>query len=148
RQRELPEEELAGALRQRIVKDLHVLAVGPVVADLDAGDEHFAVLAVVAVEGIGVGPGVVGLPGVVAALEDEVGQPIVADNEDDVALVAMLRRRQLAEVDTAHPVVGDLEGGAGLPLALAQALRADRRSGLGRAGKRSEPSHVPAALAL
>src|SRR5262249_36109334 len=148
RQRELPQQELARALRQRVVEDLHVLAVGSVEADLYARDEDLAVLAVVGVEGVAVRPAVVRLPGVVAALEKEVGRPVVADDEDDIALIAVLLRRQLAEVDAADPGLRDLEGDRPVPAALAQPEFADRRRLLRLAREGAEGGQVPAALAL
>src|SRR5438034_10580498 len=77
--RKLPEKELARALRKGVVEDLHVLAVRSVVAHLHAADQNFTVLAIVGVERVIVRPLVVGLPGVVAALEKKVGGPIVAN---------------------------------------------------------------------
>ena len=89
-QRELERQELAGADRQRIVDDARVLrlaAVGPVEADVGPG----ALVALgVRVDRVVVGPAVVGLPGVVAALEEDVGRAVVADDEDDVALPVRL----------------------------------------------------------
>ena len=73
-------------------------------------------------------PAVVGLPGVVGALEQDVGRAVVADDEDDVALpvgldVGVDERRQPAEVDAAGPVVGNRQRGRRLPPALVQVLR-------------------------
>ena len=62
---------------------LRLAAVGAVEADVGPG----ALVALgVGVDRVVVGPAVVGLPGVVGALEEDVGRAVVADDEDDVAL--------------------------------------------------------------
>src|SRR5439155_17493407 len=115
--RELPEEELARAGGERRIQDLAVLAVGAVVADADAGAPVPDLLAIV-VEGELARPAVVSLPGVGAALEEEVGAAPVGDDERDVALPAPVLRRQLPEIDAAGPVVRDRDLNRGLPSAL------------------------------
>lgn len=40
-----------------------------------------------------------------AGLEHDVGAAIVADHEDDVALVAMSRAGEFPEIDAAHPAI-------------------------------------------
>ena len=85
-ERELEREELARADGERVVDDAVVLglaAVGAVEADVGPG----ALVALgVGVDRVVVRPAVVGLPGVVGALEEDVGRAVVADDEDDVAL--------------------------------------------------------------
>jgi hypothetical protein len=71
-------------------------------------------------------PLVVRLPGVRAALEEEVGRAVVGDDEDDVALVAVGVAGELAEVDAADPDLRNVEGDGRLPLALAEAELTDR----------------------
>src|SRR5262249_1348205 len=127
---------------------LCVLGIGPVIADLDARSQNLAVLAIADVEGVIVGPGVVRLPGVVAALEHEVGRPVIADNEDDVTLIPMLDGRKLAEEHAPDPGLGNLQRGAWLPGTFAQPLFADRWGELRFAGKRTEALDVPSSLAL
>src|SRR5262249_43860712 len=137
-----------GALRQRVVEDLRVLGIRAIVADLDAGRKNLAVLAVVDIERVVVGPRVIGLPGVVATLKDEVSRAVVAKDEDQVALIAVLDCGKLAEVDAAHPILGDFQRRAGFPLAFAQALLADGGRGLRLSRERAESLDVPPALAL
>ena len=105
-QRKLPEQELAGAVaerRQRRRQHVVVERVRPVEADLRARRRAPALLLPV-VERPPRGPAVVGLPGEVGHLEHQVGLAIVADDPDDVALVAGLLVGQLAEIDAAQPV--------------------------------------------
>jgi hypothetical protein len=64
------------------------------------------VLAIV-VESEVVGPAIVGLPGEIAALEDEFGGARVADDKDQVALGVPTELSELAEVDPAQPVPGN-----------------------------------------
>ena len=103
------------------------------------------------VKGVVVGPAVVGLPGVVRALEEQVRRPPVPDDENDVALpVGLIPRRErseLAQIDSAGPVFGDLEFEARFPAALAQPIGPDLRQGLGRALQRSRRFHQTSAVA-
>src|SRR5262249_8037828 len=143
-----PKQEFAGALRQRVVINLHVLAVGPVEADLYAGAQDDAVRSVVGVERIAVGPLVVSLPRVVAALEQEISRAVVADDEDDVTLIAMRGPGQFPQIHAAGPIPGNRKPRARFPLAFAQPLLADGRRGLDFAFERTQLPQVPAALAL
>ena len=145
RQRELERQELARAERERIVDDACVLrlaAIGPVEADVGPGP---LVALGMGVERVVVRPAVVGLPGVVGALEEDVGRAIVADDEDDVALpvglvVAVGERREPSQVDAAGPVAAESSAGvARLPPALVQVLGAGRRGPAGPC-PRSGPS--------
>ena len=78
-----PEQKLAAAHAEWVIKNLHILAVRPVKAATDArrmsrtriGVERFVHR-----------PTIVGLPSVVAALEEDVSGAIIFDDEDDVAL--------------------------------------------------------------
>src|SRR5262249_36216359 len=117
-------------------------------ADAHAADEHLAVLAIVGVQGVVVRPLVVSLPGVVRALKHEVRRAIIADDKDEVTLIAMALGRQLAKVDAADPDLRDLQGVARVPATFAQALLADARGRLCVALERPEFADVPAALAL
>ena len=130
-ERELPEQELARADRERGVEDLAVLAVGPVEARLDVRAPVPLLLAVV-VERELAGPAVVGVPGGVGALEQEVGPAVVADDEDDVALQPLALGRELAEVDAAGPVVGDRQRDGTAP-------RRIRGAASGRSADRAGP---------
>ncbi len=112
-----------------MVHDLAVLAVGPVEAHLHPATPVPFVLAVVIQRELR-GPPVVGLPGVVGALEQVARLALVADDEDDVALEAFLEFGELGHVDAADPIVGDQELGAGLPLAEAFPFRAHLGVGL------------------
>src|SRR5262249_52012564 len=94
------------------------------------------------------GPSVVGVPGGVGDLEEEVRLAVVADDEDDIALKPLARGGELPQVDAAGPVGRDRERCAGLPGALPQPLGPDRRIGLDLARDRPELLHQPAAVAL
>ena len=61
----------------------------------------------IVVEGVIVGPAVVGLPGVVRALEEHIGFAVVGDDKDDVGLETTFQEGELAEVHPADPVFGD-----------------------------------------
>src|SRR5262249_38488135 len=123
--------------------------VGPVPAGADAGAgvPALRVGRAVVVERPGARPAVVGGPGRVAALEEEIAPPVVAHDEDDVALQALPLGRQLAEVDPARPVPRDDQPGGRRTGALGEPLGADRGFRLDGAAKRPEPGEMPAALA-
>lgn len=70
---------------------------------------------------------------------------IVAHDEDDVAFIAVVTATELPQVDTAQPVIGNIDGGRLLPIALPKAMIGDGRRGLIRYGKRSERCHVATA---
>ena len=100
------------------------------------------------VQRIVVGPAVVGLPGVVAALEKNVRRPVVPHDEDHVALPARHRgavrqQSQTTEVNAADPVSGNLQGRRRLPLAFAQPPGPDLRIRLHPPRKRTERLHQP-----
>ena len=155
-QRELERQELARAERERVVDHglvLGLAAVGPVEADVGPGPLTALGMGV---EGIVVRPAVVGLPGVVGALEQDVGRAIVADDEDDVALpvglgVVVGDGREPAQVDAAGPVAGDRQRRGRLPPALV-AGSWGRASGSGCAlpsnGPSSSTSRAPAAAVI
>src|SRR5262249_55407546 len=124
-----------------------ILAVGPVPTDTDAGPPVPFLLAIVVQRPI-IRPAVVGRPGRVAALEEKVAGPVVADDEDQVTLQFLLFGGQLAEVDATGPVCGGEVLRHRPPAALAQALGAPGRVSLAWALKGAEPTQVPAALAL
>ena len=157
-ERELERQELAGADRERVVDDageLRLAAVGAVEADVGPG--ALAPLGM-GVDRVVVGPAVVGLPGVVRALKEDVGRAVVADDEDDVALPVRLgvlvdERREPAEVDAAGPVVRESSAacdgsqrhswrffgpGAGVGCAL-PCERPERRHEPGALGRRNSP---------
>ena len=128
---------------------LRVAAVGAVEADI--GPRATGAL------GIGVDrkmarPSVVGVPGVVGALEENVGGAVVGDDERDVALPGGLRvvggdHRKPAEVHTADPVGGNLDPCRGLPAALVEIFFARRGVGLRDAVEGPERRHQPSAAA-
>ena len=92
-QRKLPEQELAGALRERRIEDLPVLAIGPIEADGHAGPGVPVVRRrAVIVERPQVRPAIVRRPGRVRALEQKVALPLIADDEDDIALQLLALR--------------------------------------------------------
>ena len=71
-----------------MVEDLRVLGVGPIKAGGDGGSPG---VTRVRVEGVVVGPAVVGGPGVIAALECYRRFAVVLDDEYDVTLPMVLR---------------------------------------------------------
>src|SRR6185369_7949924 len=77
---EFPEKKFARAGRERRVKNLAVLAVRPVAAHLDAATP-IPLLPAVVVERELRWPAVVSLPGVIAALENEIGLAVVTHDE-------------------------------------------------------------------
>ena len=151
-ERELERQELARAEGERVVDDAVVLrlaAVRPVEADVGPGPLRPLGMGV---DRVVVGPAVVGLPGVVRALEQDVGRPVVADDEDDVALPvglggALGEGREPAQVDAAGPVGGNRQPGGRLPAALVQVFRAGLRDRLGLALERAERRHQAGASA-
>src|SRR5438128_154724 len=84
----------------------------------------------------------------VVRLEEKIRRALVADDEDDVALVAVVDGRELAEIEAADPVVGDAQTRAGFPLALAQAFLADGGRGLRLSLELPEAAHMSAAAPL
>ena len=85
RERKLPEQPFARTQGQRRVEDLAIFAIWSAKADLDAAAPVPFVLAVV-IERELIGPAIVGLPRIVAALKDVVRPAIVADDENHIAL--------------------------------------------------------------
>jgi hypothetical protein len=120
-----------------VVEDLDIPAIRPVEADADTRGVSGAR---VGVERLVHGPAVVGLPGVVAALEEDVGWAVVFDDEDEITLpvgflalgswVPVRQGGEPAQIDAAGPVGWDGERGAGLPPAFPQPLRAEFGNGL------------------
>ena len=104
-ERKFPKEKFARTLRKGRVQNLAIFSVWAVVADADARLERPLALAVV-IEREVVRPAVISLPGIVAALEEKIGRAVVADNENDVALLARVgilvgEQLELAEIDAA-----------------------------------------------
>ena len=136
----LPQEELAGTDGERLVHDLAVLAIGPVEAHAHTAAPVPLVLAVVIQRELG-GPAVVGLPGIVGALEQVARLALIADDEDDVALEAFLELGEFGHVDAADPILREKQLGTGLPLAEAFAFRTDLRIGLDATFERAHVAH-------
>ena len=145
-QRKLVAEPLAGADGQRVVDHaapLRLAAVGPV--ETHVGPRPLVPLGV-GVDRVVVRPPVVGLPGVVAALKQDVRRPLVAHDEDHVALpIRLVRRRRNrrhpAEVHPAHPVRRNLQRGRRRPTTLMEILFAGLGRGLRRRGQRTKLRH-------
>ena len=145
-------EKLTGPDRERIVDDARVLRVAAVGAvEADIGPRATGAL------GIGVDrkmarPGVVGVPGVVGALEEDVGGAVVGDDEGDVALPGGCRvvggdHGKPAEVHAADPVGGNLDPCRGLPAALVEIFFAGLGVGLRHALKGAKRRHQPGTAA-
>jgi len=130
-----------------VLVNLRILAVRPVKAHLGADRMRAARIGV---ERVVVGPLVVGLPGVVAALEKEVGRAVIADDKDAIALPVRLHRTvwhggEAGEINAAGPGGGHLERERWLPLAFAQAVLTDGWIRLFRAAQRAFGLHQPRA---
>ena len=141
----LPQEELPGTDGERLVDDLAVLAIRPVEAHAHAAAPVPLVFAVV-VERKLRRPAVVGLPGVVGALEQVARLALIADDEDDVALDALLELGELGHVDAADPILRDQQLGTRLPLAEAIPLRPDLGIGLDATFERAHVAHESTGL--
>src|SRR5262249_990237 len=102
----------------------------------------------VVVEGKLAWPAVVGLPGRIRTLENEIRLAIVSHNEHDVALPAAAFRRELAEVNAAHPLARDRQRSAWRPLRIPAPLGPDGRVGLSHPLEGAKAFHQPAAGAL
>src|SRR5206468_673646 len=77
-----------------------------------------------------------------------VGGAVVRDDEDDIALVTVPGRRQLAEVNAAGPILRHLNGNRRLPAAFAESFLPERWRGLRLALERTEGSHQTPAQPL
>jgi hypothetical protein len=150
-QGELEGQELAGAKGEGVVDDareLRLAAVGAVEADVRP--RPLRALRV-GVDRVMTGPAVVGLPGVVGALDEHVRGAVVRDHEHDIALPVGRALRVLgpggepAQVDAARPVGRDGQARGGLPSALVEVLRAGLRHGLGLALEGAQALHEPGA---
>ena len=151
-QRVFKRQELTGPDREWIVDDARVLRV-PAVGAVEADVVPRATGAL----GIGVNrevarPRVVGVPGVVGALEEDVGRAVVGDDERNVALPGGRRvvggdHRKPAEVDAADPVGGDDEARRSLPAALVEIFFAGLGVGLRHTVKGAKRRHQSGAAA-
>ena len=99
-ERELPEEPFTRTGGKRRVEDLAVFAVGTIETDLNVRPPVPLVLAIV-IEGELARPTVIGLPGRVGTLKDEISRAIVAHNEDHIALNPLAERCEFAEINAA-----------------------------------------------
>ena len=144
-QGKFPQQPFSRPQRQRSVENLAVFAVRAIETD-----QHVAppipLAVTIVVERELIGPAIVGLPGVIAALEQKIGLPIVAHDEDHVALQTAVQGGQLAEIDTAQPIGRNRQLGRRLPLAVAQPFRADLGLRLGSAGKLAQLLDQPPAV--
>ena len=89
-----------------MVYDLAVLAVGSVESHAHTAAPVPLALSIVIERGLR-GPAVVGLPGVVRALEQVARLALIANDEDDVALNTLREFGELGQVDAADPLLGD-----------------------------------------
>ena len=147
-ERVFPQQEFARADGQRMIHHLRVLGVGTVEADTHSGDQGLFGGMIVFVQRVGQRPFVVSLPGVGAALEQQVAFAIFHHDESDIALEAVAVAGELAEVDATGPIGGDLPFDGWLPATFAQALGAPVRGGLGSGGEGAECGHMTGTLAL
>src|SRR5207302_5444507 len=145
-EREFPQEPFPRTGGQRRIKNLAILAIGAVKTYVHARTPIPLVLAIV-IEGKLIRPAIVSLPGCVRTLEDEVGWAFIAHDKNEIALQALALRGEFAEIDAADPIAWNFKGGAWLPLAFAQPVRANQRIGLHFSRKRPETEHVASACA-
>ena len=100
------------------------------------------------VNGIVGRPAVVSGPGQITALKEQVAGAVITHDEDDVALNAFLFRGELAEIDTAEPILRNLKFDGRLPVALAEIVFADRRIWLGFAFEGFKGAHETPAVTV
>ena len=81
-------------------------------------------------------------------MEQQVAGTVIANDEDDVALQVFYLGGQLPEVDTAQPIVGDLEFYSGLPLTFAQVVFADGRGRLRDSMEQVKSLHQPGPVSI
>src|ERR1043166_7840522 len=103
-----PEQKLARTGRERRVKNLTVFSIGPIETHLHAAAPVPRFLAII-IERELRRPTVVCLPGVIAALENEIGRSIVAHDEDDVALHATRECGELREINRSEEHTSELQ---------------------------------------
>ena len=72
----------------------------------------------VIIEGELIRPSVVGLPGKVAHLKNEIGLSVIADDESQITLPTFALSGQLADVNSAGPIAWDYDLGRGRPRAV------------------------------
>src|SRR5262245_59107890 len=89
-QRKLPEQELTRTLGKWCVKDLSVLAIGPIPTNPHPGPDVPAAFArvTVIVKGKELRPAIIGCPRGVTALKQKIAWAFIADDENHVALDA------------------------------------------------------------
>ena len=160
RERELGHQELTGAVGERVEsrgKAVPIERIGPieahVVPDFAVGRAPGRRPEVV--HRSPPRPAVVREPRHIRGLEQEIGPPIVADDEDDVRLAFHLeievlttgcrQRRKLPEIHTAQPVLRNLQAEADRPVALHQIAIAILRIRLRGSFERPDRSHQPSA---
>ena len=116
-------------------------AVGPIEAHRPAGDAGAGPPSMPCVNRVISGPAVVGGPGQVAALKEQIAGAVVAYDEDDVTLDPGLLCCQLPQVDAAQPILGDFNLDRRLPIAFADIVFTHRRIGLDFAFERLKGTH-------
>src|SRR5262249_46045215 len=149
--RKFPQQKRPRTLRQVFLLRspeflLPVLAVRPDETDADFGaDVPWMTWAAIVVHGPVVGPAIVRLPGSITTLKEKITGPIVADDEDDITLQLVAFGGQLAQVNTAGPVLRNGQRRGGLPATPPQAFEAHPRGRMNLAPKRPQPYDVPGA---
>jgi DNA-binding NtrC family response regulator len=83
-------------------------------------------------------PAVIGLPGNVRTLKNNIGRALVPYDENDIALYTATQGRKFAQVNAAHPIIRDPEARTRFPLALTQSISPYRRLGLRFPSERSK----------
>ena len=145
----LPQQVGTRAKRLRHFMHLPVLGIGPVEADphvrprVGIAIRRFG--CAVVVQRIPPRPLVVGLPGEIAALKQQIRRAFAFDDEDHVALDGFAHERHLAEVDSTRPIRRDRQFGCGLPPAFPRPFHPHQRDRLRLAFERPHPMHVPPA---
>src|ERR1043166_154051 len=130
RQWKLPKEPFPRPNRQRRIDNLTVLAIRAVEADRDLWPPIPWIIAIV-VQGELAGPAIISLPGRVRTLKDQARIPVVAHDENNVALPAFALGGELSEINPAQPIGRNRQPRAGLPVTIAHPLLTDGRVRLG-----------------
>ena len=138
----LPEKPFTRTRRERGVENLAIFSVRPVEADIHTRSPIPLVFPVV-IESKLIRPTIVRLPGCVGTLKNEIRAPVVAHDENHVALELLAFGGEFAKVNAAHPVARDFESGARFPLTVAQTIFSNGRVGLSVALEWPKSCDVP-----
>ncbi len=114
-QGELPKQEFTGPGAQGCIQDLAVLSVRSIEPYFHAASPIPLALPVV-IKGKLIGPAIVGLPGMIAALEHEIGLALVFHDENHITLHRAVVFGELGKVNAAEPIARNDQFQAGVPM--------------------------------